>query len=231
MNSNSSIETDVKIPWSYFLRGTRKYVQGKEIFGSFLKVLEQKGVSQFNIREIKFPQELYTNGSISISNIKNVPKSPSANINGLMSFQYNENICAIYVTSEEESPITEIKEDSLNPFIKHFEAAKDYAGMGLCHGISTFAELMSTIVDINKRAHIETLNETGKTYKIIWTYLKKFPIQNRLEFPDELLIKVRHIGHKKNSHGEVYTLNRIVLKLGALDYAAEMCYTFVEREK
>jgi hypothetical protein len=218
--------------YQYYFRGGRTYVQGKDIFSSFCDLLYEEGIHKFFVKEIRFPQMLHSNGmAIRFNSREEFERLDVTQINAFMSIVFDENEMFVCLFEDKGSPIKLRKEEreNENTCIKKINYTANFESINHLNGVNSFPVLLSAMVDGNKNVHVHTLGDIEKTYEYHWTYLKNFYVDLFLKFPEEIIIRIKNLGIKKNERQEGYTLNRLFFTLSDREYRTDMCYRFIKR--
>ena len=216
--------------YNYYFKGLRNYVHGTTMFESFCRVLRDNNIDIFEIKDLKFHKELHHNGQIILKRqLTEDEDAPQGLLVASMSFLVDGEIAYINLLDDPDSEVIDRRDDLTGTFIKEVHQTGIYESQGRIVNVKDFESFVTALIEVNKRTHIQTLDDTNKAYSYRWVFLRTLCVDFSLEFPKEVVVKIKHLGLKKGKDGKNYTLNTLNFFLQEKAYKLMISFAYSKR--
>jgi hypothetical protein len=205
--------------------GTRKYIHGTSILNFVLDHMEKETKVPVKLKTIRFQKEIHSNGSFYFSekeDLKDLIQKADCYVACNIG---NEVWKAVYIEEglkvEHTVPETAYSIENMIP---------DNSYGGSCHiKASSRPELISNMIQANKRMHLAGLSDSQQASDVRFGYMEKWDVP-RKDINLQTRLDVKNIIFKKNIN-DIMTINKISYSDGLNSSSLILCFKIVLKEK
>jgi hypothetical protein len=204
--------------------GTRKYIHGTSILNFVLDHMEKETKVPVKLKTIRFQKEIHSNGSFYFSekeDLKDLIQKADCYVACNIG---NEVWKAVYIEEglkvEHTVPETAYSIENMIP---------DNSYGGSCHiKASSRPELISNMIQANKRMHLSGLTQFQQTPDVRFGYMEKWDVPPKC-INLQTRLDIKNIITKKNNNN-IMTINKVAYSYGSNVVSLMLCFQIVLKE-
>ena len=201
--------------------GDRSYIQGSELLMFLWDNLKLRyGIrDETQIKHFKQYAEVHKNLILTTESTNEFP------VESILTYKYNQQWMQAFLIGTNLKIEKRIK-NIITPIT--LKSHNDFSGEGFARKVSSFREMINSIIEINKQLHIHSLNAFDYDPKIRVVSIGNF---NMFDINTETDLSVSiQLKRRRLFQGIEYTISHASISIGSFQQTMDLYYAFQERK-